>query len=199
MMPRPPTGHTSDSDLVLRSGSEPAVFAQLYDRHAPELHRFTARRVGSQVAEDLVAETFLAAFRRRDSYDPSQPDARPWLYGIATNLIGHHRRSEMRMLRAYVRTPAPEPEADATASIDERLTATAAQPAIAAALAELPSQYRDVLLLVAWTDFSYEQVAAALGLPLGTVRSRLNRARQQVCAALASSAPELLLEIGDRK
>lgn len=89
-----------DAGVIKRSLDAPEAFAELYDRHAAAIQRFAARRLGHQIADDLIAETFLAAFRRRDRYDLSRPDARPWLYGIAVNVIGKHRRAEVRMLRA---------------------------------------------------------------------------------------------------
>ena len=93
-----------DAALIERSWHEPEAFAALYDRHAAPIHRFAGRRLGDQMADDVVGETFLAAFRRRKRYDLRRADARPWLYGIAANVIGKHRRAEVRMLRALART-----------------------------------------------------------------------------------------------
>jgi RNA polymerase sigma factor (sigma-70 family) len=126
-----------------------------------------------------MAETFAVAFQRRRDYDLERVDARPWLYGIATNLIRNHRRAEARRWRAMARDVAgagaePEPEADGAAA---RVTAQAARGELARVLAGLPSRQRDVLLLYAWADLEYEEIAQALGLPVGTVRSRLHRAR----------------------
>ncbi|MER6813900.1 RNA polymerase sigma factor [Spirillospora sp. NPDC000708] len=177
-----------DARLIERSGRHPEAFAALYDRHAPSIHRYVARRLGEQAADDVVAETFLAAFRRRDRYDPGRPDARPWLYGIAANLIGKHRRAETRMLRALARTGA-DPVTDAMDRVDARVSAAAASRPLAGALAGLPRGDRDVLLLVAWADLSYDQVAEALSIPVGTVRSRLHRARRKVREALGGTDP----------
>jgi DNA-directed RNA polymerase specialized sigma24 family protein len=85
---------SADAGVIERSWHEPEQFAMLFDRHARLIHRYVARRVGGEAADDLVAETFLAAFGKRRRYDTSYSDARPWLYGIATNLIGQHRRDE---------------------------------------------------------------------------------------------------------
>ncbi|MFG1851136.1 RNA polymerase sigma factor [Actinomadura geliboluensis] len=182
-----------DAALIERSLREPEVFAALYDRHAPAVHRYVRRRLGDQAADDVVAETFLAAFRRRGRYDPDRPDALPWLYGIAANLIGKHRRSETRMLRALARTGA-DPVTDPMEGADARVSASASSRALAGALAGLSARDRDVLLLVAWADLSYQQVAEALSIPLGTVRSRLNRARRKVREALGGSDPTLVHE-----
>jgi DNA-directed RNA polymerase specialized sigma24 family protein len=101
---RPPD--PDDAELIERSWHDPEAFAGLYDRHAARLHRYVARRLGDGHADDIVADTFLDAFRRRHRYDLTVSDARPWLYGIAANLIGKHGRAEVRMLRAYARTGA---------------------------------------------------------------------------------------------
>ncbi|MFD0900717.1 RNA polymerase sigma factor [Actinomadura sediminis] len=179
----------SDARVVARSRTEPEAFAELYDRHAPAVHRYVRRRLGEQAAEDVVAETFLAAFRQRNRYDTARPDARPWLYGIAANLVGKHRRSETRKLRALARTGV-DPVADtATERVDERLSASSASRRLARALAGLSAGDREVLLLAAWADLTYEQIGEALSIPVGTVRSRLHRARRKVREALGGADP----------
>ena len=194
-----PDGRPDDAALIERSLRDAEAFAGLYDRHAAPLHRYVARRLGDGAADDIVAETFLDAFRRRHKYDPARRDARPWLYGIAANLIGKHSRAEVRMLRAYSRTGADPVQAghatsDETARADSRLSARAAHRDLAAALGALRAGDREVLLLVAWADLSYPEVAAALRIPVGTVRSRLHRARTQVRDALGGYDPTSLHE-----
>lgn len=184
-----------DAVLIRRSLSDPEAFAALYDRHAAVLHRYVARRLGEDAAADIVADTFLDAFRQRHRFDDAvSSDARPWLYGIAANLIGKHNRSEVRMLRAYARTGADPvlsgaSRADDLSAADSRLASAAVRRQLAAALAALPAGDRDVLLMVAWADLSYAEVADALRIPVGTVRSRLHRARARVRAALGGSDP----------
>ena len=178
-----------DAALIERSWHEPEAFAALYDRHAAPIHRFAGRRLGDQMADDVVGETFLAAFRRRKRYDLRRADARPWLYGIAANVIGKHRRAEVRMLRAFARTGADPVAAGHADLVDSRVCAAAVQRDLAAALAGLSAGDRDVLLLIAWADLSYEETAAALGIPVGTVRSRLHRARRKVREALGGQDP----------
>ncbi|MEU4830306.1 RNA polymerase sigma factor [Streptosporangium sp. NPDC023615] len=178
------TDQTDDAELIRRSRDDPEQFAALFDRYAPQIHHYVARRLSTQAADDVTAETFLTAFRRRDSYDLARPLARPWLYGIATTLVARHRRDEERFLRALSRTgadPPPEPMADTVIS---RVAAQEEERLIAKALAGLSRGDRDVLLLVAWGDLSYEEVAQALGVPLGTVRSRLHRARKKARAVI---------------
>lgn len=173
---RQATGHgiqEQDAVLIRRSWHDPEAFAGLFDRYVQQIHHYVARRLGTDAADDIVAETFLAAFRRRHSYDTERPLARPWLYGIATNLVARHRRSEQRYLRALHRTgedPLPEPMADAVA---DRVTAQMDERRMAKGLARLSPGDRDVLLMAAWGGLSYEEMAQALDVPIGTVRSRL--------------------------
>ncbi|MFJ8975932.1 RNA polymerase sigma factor [Streptomyces sp. NPDC102282] len=182
LRPPPPTGD-DDAETITRSLREPELFAGLYDRHAADIHRYTARRLGEGAADDITAETFLIAFRTRARYDPSHRLARPWLYGIAANLIGKHRRSEVRALKALARTGEDPVAASWSERSDDRI---AVQAPLAGALAALSPGDRHVLLLVAWADLGYQEVADALGIPLGTVRSRLNRARRKVREALST-------------
>ncbi|MEU8175369.1 RNA polymerase sigma factor [Microbispora hainanensis] len=175
----------ADMTLIQRSLREPEVFAVLFDRHAPSLHRYAVRRLGPDSAEDVVSETFLAAFQNRHRYDVRRADARPWLYGIASNVIGKRRRSEITLYRAYVRSGVHP--ADASGGlVEDEVTTLAVNRPLAAALAALKPGDRHVLLLVAWADLTYEEVSRALGIPLGTVRSRLNRARRKTREALAT-------------
>ncbi|MEV4372098.1 MULTISPECIES: RNA polymerase sigma factor [unclassified Nonomuraea] len=173
-----------DALLIERSLDEPEIFATLFDRHAPLLHRYVTRRLGPSEAEDVVADTFLAAFQHRGGYDRSRPDARPWLYGIASNLIGRRRRTEMSLYRAYVRSGVHPAELSGSRVEDEVNTLAVNRP-LALALMELAPADRDVLLLVAWAELSYQEVADALAVPPGTVASRLNRARLQIRQALS--------------
>jgi RNA polymerase sigma-70 factor, ECF subfamily len=184
----------SDAEIIVRSRDEPETFALLFRRHSAPLYRYTARRLGPHVAEDVLAEVFLVAFRERGRYDPERADARPWLYGIATNLVGRHRRAEVRALRNLERTGAdPVTEAFVERS-DARVGAAAVGHRLAAALAGLRPGYRDALLLVAWGQLTYEETAAALGVPVGTVRSRVSRARRDMRAALGGIDPTSIQE-----
>jgi RNA polymerase sigma-70 factor (ECF subfamily) len=174
-----------DAAMIARSLHAPECFGVLFDRHASAISRYIARRLGPDAADDLVAETFLVAFRRRGRYDGAHADARPWLYGIATRLIGQHRRDEARFLRAIARTgvdPAAEPIAD---QVTDQVAAQAASRELAAAVAGLSPAQRDVLLLVA-SGLGYQEAGRALGVPAGTVSSRLVRARRKVREALGA-------------
>jgi RNA polymerase sigma factor (sigma-70 family) len=180
-----------DAELIAASLKEPERFAALFDRHAPAIHRYVARRLGPDAADDVTAETFLTAFRIRARFDAARAGVRPWLYGIAAKQIGRYRREEVKALKLLART-GHDPVADSwTDSADDRLTAEAASRPLAKALAGLSAGDRHVLLLFAWADFSYQEIAEALGIPVGTVRSRLNRARGKLRAATGADSPLL--------
>jgi RNA polymerase sigma-70 factor (ECF subfamily) len=181
-------GSAADDAAVIESSwLEPERFAVLFDRHAPHIHRYLARRAGRQVADDLVAETFLTAFAKRDRYDLGYSDARPWLYGIATNLVGQHRRDEARQYRIRQGAVAGPEVPDHADRVAAGVTAQAMRAQLDAALAVLPAGDRDVLLLIAWEQLTYQEVSRALAIPAGTVRSRLHRARTRVRQVLADT------------
>jgi RNA polymerase sigma factor (sigma-70 family) len=181
---RAPAG---DASMIERSVTEPERFAVVFDRHASHIHRYLARRVGQQAADDLVAETFLTAFRKRTRYDTSHPDARPWLYGIATNLVGRHRREELRRYRLAKLVGPDRFGADHADRVLAEVTSQSIRTVLGNALVGLASGDRDVLLLIAFEELTYEEVARALEIPVGTVRSRLHRARSQLREALAET------------
>jgi RNA polymerase sigma-70 factor (ECF subfamily) len=187
--PAGPEAPADDARLVALSLQQPEHFGDLYDRYFAEIYRYAASRLGPDIADDLAAETFLAAFRSRRRFDVAQGSARSWLYGIATNMIGRHRRAEARRYRALARTPHGGPEYGEEDRIAEQVSARQLRPALMQALAGLPAGDRDVLLLTSVGGLSYDEVATALAIAPGTVGSRLNRARRKVRAALAISDP----------
>jgi RNA polymerase sigma-70 factor (ECF subfamily) len=140
-------------------------FEELFEEHFDAIYGYLARRVGPDLAHDLAAETFTRAYASRKRFDPRRGEPRAWLFGVAHNLLRRHYRDEERRLRAFARADAP------------RYEAAPHEPLLAEALFVLSREERDVLLLFAWADLSYEQIAEALEIPVGTVRSRLNRAR----------------------
>lgn len=178
-----------DAEIITRSLDDPEQFSALFDRYAATLYRYVSFRLGRELAEDLVGETFLIAFRRRHTYDIAYRDARPWLLGIATKLVTGHRRSEVSRYRALERQSPAQPVEGPEEAIARDMTARGSRTALLDALAKLSRGDRDVLLMVAWSDMTYDEAARALGIPVGTVKSRLNRARRKVRHALGGINP----------
>jgi RNA polymerase sigma factor (sigma-70 family) len=178
-----------DETLLAQSLSAPERFGELYSRYFAEIYRYLAGRLGPDTADDLAAETFLSAFRRRNSFDAQLGAVRPWLYGFATNLVARHRRAESRRYAALARMGADVVADSDEEQIAERLTAWQARQRLAGALRQLSAGDRDVLLLIALGGLSYAEVAFALSVPEGTVASRLNRARRKLAAALRGTEP----------
>lgn len=193
-VPDVPEAPPDDAEVIERSWHEPELFAEIFHRHFEEIHRYVARRLGADTADDIAAETFLAAFRRREKFDPARGAVRPWLYGIATNLIGLHRRAERRFYQALARTSADQVADGHENRVVAQVSAAGAGGELARALARLSPGDRDVLLLVALADLTYEQVAEALDLKYGTVASRLHRARKKLREALGGVNPTLVTE-----
>jgi RNA polymerase sigma-70 factor (ECF subfamily) len=178
----------TDAAVIARSQTDPERFGEIYDRHATEVHRYLARRIGLALADDLTAETFLAAFSSRHRFDPTAERALPWLYGIATNLLRRHARTERAQYRGWERTGADPTVVDNHAdTVAATVSAQATVRKLSGVLARLTVRERDVVLLVVWGALTYEETAVALGVPVGTVRSRLNRARQRLRDALGGS------------
>ncbi len=165
-------------------------FGRLYDEYARPLHRYLARRVGEQTAYDLVSETFLVALRQRNTYDPARAAVQAWLYGIATNLVRRHVRQEVRGLHAAARAGSRQDQSDTghDTVVADRVDADVMARRLAPALAVLADADRDVLLLTVWAGLSSAEVADALGIPIGTVHSRLHRVRRKLRAAAAPSS-----------
>lgn len=166
-------------EIMLATKADPSRFAEVFDRHYPVIYRYLRRRIPAGIAEELAAETFLIAFEQRDRFDAERGSLRAWLFGITANLMRHERRREVRELKACRRT-GRDRLSDEFEGVDRRLDAERATPALAAGLAELSSGDREVLLLFTWADLSYEEIATALDIPVGTVRSRLSRSRRRL-------------------
>jgi RNA polymerase sigma-70 factor (ECF subfamily) len=180
--------YPSDAAAIALSLNEPAAFAAVFERHFSLVHRFLCARAGVDPAADLASETFAIAFRRRADYDLGRPDARPWLIGIAVNLARQARRSERRLNRALARLAGERtlPQDSPEARLEPRGNITTLREV----LAELSQDDRDLLLLFACLEFSYEQIAETMSLPIGTVRSRINRLRGKLRGRLSGAAGE---------
>lgn len=165
------------------AAGETGALEPLIARHHLALHRFVARRIGAD-AEDVVSETFECAYRRAATYRPMGSDARPWLFGIATNLLRSHARREAAMYRAYARTGVDPAAASAedSAHVDDGHGRV-----LARALAQMRVEHRDALLLYAVAELSYEEVACAMQVPVGTVKGWLHRARASASRHLVAA------------
>lgn len=175
-----------DASVIGRSRAEPSLFAVIFDRHSRHIHRYLVRRLGPSAADDVLADTFLIAFSKRAKFDLTRPDARPWLYGIATNLVSRQWRAEVRELKLRQAVGPPAVDDGHADRVAEQVSAQALGGDLDRALAKLRPRERDVLLLVAAEGLGYQEVAEALAIPVGTVKSRLNRARGHVRAELAA-------------
>jgi len=159
----------ADAELIAESLHAGEVFATIFDRHCVAVHGYLARRAGRAVADDLLSATFTVAFERRQTFRSEADSALPWLLGIATNLLRERWRHERREEDLVRRLQRERPGASVSESGNAEW--------LGAALAALDFDQRSVLLLYAWGELAYEEIALALDIPLGTVRSRLHRAR----------------------
>ncbi|MFB4276178.1 RNA polymerase sigma factor [Nonomuraea sp. MTCD27] len=178
-----PAEKLDDAEIVAASLEDPEAFGELFRRHAPRLHAYLKRRLGLALADDVVAEAFATAFRQRGRFD-GRAEFAAWLWGIAGNLIAKHHRQETRMYRAFARTGVDPAEDGVAELVSDRMAAAAYGPRLAKALASLSSQDRDAVLLLAWGELSYAEIAAILELPLGTVKAKIHRARTKLRKAL---------------
>jgi RNA polymerase sigma-70 factor (ECF subfamily) len=163
---------TDEQVVGWSEAGEPAAFVELVWRHGPAVHAYLARRTGRQDADDLLGEVWLQAFKGRASYDRRCPDARPWLYGIARNVLRAHWRY---VSRPMVHTVEPD-SSDAWSDVDVRLDAAAQGETLRQVLTALSEDEREVLFLVVWEELTPAEVSLVLGIPQGTARSRLHRA-----------------------
>lgn len=163
---------------IRRSLADPDAFAPIFERHFDALYGYARRRVGRDLAEEIATETFVRAFDRRHTFDAEREDARPWLLGIAANLLRRHWRTERRRLEAYARMGvAAGSSSDAATRVE-----------VVSALDSLSRDESETLFLFAVADLSYEEIADALRIPVGTVRSRLARARGRIRTRLRNGS-----------
>lgn len=164
----------------LRAGDREA-FAELYESCAQAVYRHALRLTGDwSTAEDIMADTFLAAWQGREQLEEGQGSVLPWLLGVATHKCENTRRGLRRRLVFLARQPPPANVADFSAEAASRLDDRSRLRAVSAALGQLRRQEKEVLSLCVWSGLDYEQTADALGIPVGTVRSRLSRARKRL-------------------
>ena len=189
-----------DAEVITGSIEDPPSFDVLFERYVSDVTRFVTRGASPSYVEDLVVETFIEAFKTRARFDTARVSARPWLYGIANNVLRHHYRAlarERALFRKSTQCFVDEWIATLdTGAIDSRVDASASEALLAGALADLSPEFREPLLLHVLADLTYAEVAEALGVPSGTVRSRISRAKERLrdllVAAGASSPPDVL-------
>jgi RNA polymerase sigma-70 factor (ECF subfamily) len=173
----------TDPELLdrVRAG-ESAAFGQLFERHARAVYNFCFRATGDwSLAEDATSVVFMDAWRRRrDVVLADGGTLLPWLLGVARNVLRNRGRSFRRHRAALDRLPVPPAEPDFADDVAGRLDDERAIRTVLAVVGHLPRADRDVLELCVWSGLSYEQAAVALGVPVGTVRSRLSRARAKL-------------------
>ncbi len=165
-----------DASIIERSIDDAAAFDAVFERHHDRVRRYVVSRIGPDAADDVVADTFVEAFRSRAGFDAGAgSDAAPWLLGIATNMLARHRAAERRWLERCASHPLEVGEAAFDELAVTRLDARARRGRIARAIGQLPARERVPLLLHVLGGCSYEEVARALDVPIGTVRSRISR------------------------
>lgn len=174
---------------------DPDAFRELFDEHVRSVYNHALRLTGNWgVAEDVVSLTFLEAWRLRQRVDVSAGTGslRPWLLGIATNVARNVRRAARRHDGALARLPGPQVVPDLAEEVTARIHDRERLALAVAALAALRQPEREVVSLCVWSGLDYAQAAQALGVPVGTVRSRLSRARRKLAAhvAAADRSPE---------
>lgn len=172
----------TDSDTIAASLVDPSAFGVIFERHYDAVHGYLQRRLDANLADELAAQTFLVAFDGRRRFDRSRSNSRPWLFGIATNLAHNHRRHEIVELRAA--TAMSSENGVGIDGVEARVDAERMRNRLAEALADLPAEEADVLCLLVWAELSQTEIADALAIPPGTVKSRLFRARTRLRTAL---------------
>jgi RNA polymerase sigma-70 factor (ECF subfamily) len=166
------------------------TFGQLFSDHAQAVYRHVVRSTGNwSAAEDIVSLTFLEAWRLRGKLRPDGDSVLPWLLGIAVNVLRNHRRAARRHAAALVRLPPAEAMPDFADELVNRMRDSEQLAAATAALARLRPAEREVFTLIVWSGLDYAQTAEALGVPVGTVRSRLSRARTRLRELTAGPGP----------
>lgn len=173
-------GEHTDGDLIRGSIDDPQMFEGIFERHYDRVFRYMVRRVGRTEGADLTVEVFVAAFEQRGRFWIERESALPWLFGIASNLAKRYTRSLDRRRRAFLRAAGVSSDLGDEGAVAERVDAASLVAQLNTALGRLRSQDREVVLLIVLGDLTYQETAAALGLPIGTVRSTFSRAKARL-------------------
>lgn len=183
-----------DAEVIAASlAGDPDAFGEIFDRYFQALRGYVVSRVGAADGPDLASQVFVTAFENRHKFKPEYGSARPWLYGIAGNLVRRHFRRKKRGTRAFQRVAvrdAGELVSDPMPQVDEYYAAADEAARLRVALDRLRPRDREIILLATWEEMSYAEIADALGIPVGTVRSRLARSREKL--------RELVAQIGQQ-
>ncbi|URM90540.1 RNA polymerase sigma factor [Streptomyces sp. MRC013] len=183
----------------IRSGDR-AAFGEIFDEHARVVYAHAVRTTGDRtVAEDVMSLTFLEAWRLRDKLAEEVGSVRGWLLGIATNVMRNTARAARRHREAMSRLPLPEPLPDFSDEVVGQMADGQRLAAVARALRRLKRTEREVFTLVAWSDLGYAAAAEALGVPVGTVRSRLSRAREKLRGLVEEELAADVHSVGPRR
>ncbi|QNN55145.1 RNA polymerase sigma factor [Nocardioides mesophilus] len=183
----------TDAEVIARSLRTPEVFAEVFDRHQRAVHAYAVRRAGRDAADDVLSDAFLTAFGQRKRYKPDAESALPWLYGIAGNILRRRWRS-LAATDRLVQSAAVHVVRFADShenQVVDRLGSTQDWLSVRTVLEQLPDGDREAILLFAWEELTYPEIASAMGIPVGTVRSRIHRARRHLRAAIDDT-----LEVG---
>lgn len=181
--------HT-DALIMERSVRAPELFGAIFDRHVHDIHGYLRRRAGQDTADSLLGDVFRIAFENRSRYLTDRECAPPWLYGIAANVLRQHLRSEHRRQRLVTKLTSAAPRLEIDGDDSDRLHAQGELATVLHALELLPDAEREAVLLYAWEELSYEEIAVAQDVPVGTVRSRLNRARKRMAERISDGGQE---------
>lgn len=174
--------HLTDCEIIVASRRRPELFEVIFERHYQAVFRFAAGRQGADEAADIASDTFIRAFDRRDRFRTDRENALPWLFGIAANVSRERNRKRIRRLRMVKRSMALVDDHETRFETDatDRIDALSQSDALARALSNLSEDEYQVLMLLAIADFSYSDIAESLDIPIGTVRSRIHRARSKM-------------------
>ena len=185
----------TDRDLWAAAvGGDADAFGVLFDRHSRAVYNFAFRWTGDwALAEDLASEVFLTAWRRRGEvvFTTESGSVLPWLLGVATNLLRNQRRGQRRADAALARLDPTAAQCDFSDDLLGRMADEAQMAEVRAVVAQLAEHERDVLALCAWAGLDYEEAAIALDLPVGTIRSRLSRARTHLRELVEANGHEM--------
>lgn len=183
--------HRTDSEIIVASRRSPELFEVIFERHYQAVFRFAAGRAGVDEAGDIASDTFVRAFDRRERFRTDRESALPWLFGIAANVSRERRRKSARrqnmLQRAVVLVAGEDSRFEADAA--QRVDAVSRRDGLAAALAVLTEDEYQVLMLLAIADFTYADIAEHLEIPIGTVRSRIHRARRKMRELMEADRP----------